>query len=307
VAGVLSATGAAGNSAGYDDRVGEVTEGADISRIEVSNDDSGNVTFRILLANRPTGLVATDRIVVFVDTDENPATGGSLLGVSGTGFEYVLDVGPPWGAAPHGCDVWTRAEVAPPAPGSLKCSVGQEVTFRITRADLGATEGINLQAASYVFDPAVNGVGRLHDLAPDCGAWNYKISSSQSPPGEDPCATPPPPPPPPPPRAAEHATATLTPTHTSASVSVAVEDPIVTVTATASHAVRGFNLTSFKNVAGARTSTGIARLKVTKRATRLKVTARVTGVQPGELGFKVKARHVPKKTRVRVTVKQQNA
>ena len=88
VAAFLSAAGAAGNSAGFNDETGEPTAGGpDIARVEASNDDAGNVTFRILLANGAS-LAANQGIWLSLDTDENPATGGYIMGVGRGGFDY---------------------------------------------------------------------------------------------------------------------------------------------------------------------------------------------------------------------------
>ena len=312
VAAIVCAAGAAGNSAGFDDRVGEVTEAADISRVEASNDDSGHLTVRVQFANRPSGLDANDSISLYLDTDENAATGSSSLGLGLGGFDQELDFFPARGDCRRGQAFggYYGGFTALPQ-GSLTCNQGPGVvTFAINRADLGGASGVNLLATSYIFDPVVNGV-HLHDLAPDCGeAWNYKIAGSPTP-APDPCAAePPPPPPPPPPPApapgAAHRTVTLTRSRTSAPVSVPVELATVDVIAVASRRTVGFNLGSFKNVVAGRVGAAALRLKIAKRLTRLKVTAHVTGVEPGKLRFRVLARRVARKTRVRVTVTQRN-
>jgi hypothetical protein len=87
VAGVL-AVGSAGQSSAHDatfrDAVGEDTAGPDITRVRVSNDDEGRITFGIALPNRPT-LPEDLRLSIFIDADDDVKTG-----VLDTGMDYRL-------------------------------------------------------------------------------------------------------------------------------------------------------------------------------------------------------------------------
>ncbi len=184
VAAVLSAPGAAGNSAGFSDETAEGSVGPDIARVEVSNDDAGNVTFRILLANGAS-LAANQGIWLSLDTDENPATGGYIMGVGRGGFDYALDTGRP--VAPRLC---TRMQEVGGTfggfmaldPGSLRCSYPAPgvVVFQINRSDLGASNGVNLVAVGEVYD-AAQSRSFFGDQAPGCAVtWNYKLHDAPS-------------------------------------------------------------------------------------------------------------------------------
>jgi len=315
VAAVLSAPGAAGNSAGFSDETAEGSVGPDIARVEVSNDDAGNVTFRILLANGAS-LAANQGIWLSLDTDENPATGGYIMGVGRGGFDYALDTGRP--VAPRLC---TRMQEVGGTfggfmaldPGSLRCSYPAPgvVVFQINRSDLGASNGVNLVAVGEVYD-AAQSRSLFGDQAPGCGVtWNYKIyiGSSPPPPAPQPCTTPPPPPPPPPPPSPRNTTIVLSPTRTSVPVSVPVKTPIVDLTVTASKPLVGLDLVKLMNVPAGRTSSSSSSgltpaLRITKHRSARKVTVHVTGVKAGTLRFRVKAKRVPRRTGLKVTVRQ---
>jgi hypothetical protein len=309
----LSGSGVADNSAGFDDDVGDAVSGPDISRVEVSNDDVGNVTFRILLAGGAS-LASNEGIWLSLDTDENFATGGRILGVGPGGFDYALTTGR--AISPTLCTRWqwagpTLGGFTALDPGSLACSSAPgAVVIRINKSDLGGSNGVNLVAVSIVFD-TVQLRNQFGDQAPSCGlTWNYKINVDNPPPSPAPqpvCAPSPPPPSAPPP--AEHETLALSPSRASAPVSVAVETPIVDVTATASKPLVGFDLVKFTNVSAERVSASSTsglrpELKIKKHLSVTKVTVHATGVEAGKLTFRVKATHVVKRTQIKIVVKQ---
>jgi hypothetical protein len=67
----------------FNDPIGDATGNApDIGTVDVSNDDSGTIVFRVALANRAE-LLENDTVEVFVDVDRNKATGCG-------GLEYAL-------------------------------------------------------------------------------------------------------------------------------------------------------------------------------------------------------------------------
>jgi hypothetical protein len=192
-------------------------------------------------------------------------------------------------------------------PGSLTCSYPAPgvVAFQINRSDLGASNGVNLVAVGAVLDAAQSRVF-FGDQAPGCGeTWNYKIylGTSPPPPAPQPCRAPPPPPPP------RQTTIVLSPSRTSAPVSVAVKAPIVDLTLTASKPLVGLDVVRLKNVPAGRASSSLSAgltpaLKITKHRSARKVTVHLTGVKAGTLRFRVKATRVPKRTRLKLTVKQ---
>jgi hypothetical protein len=189
------------NSAGYDDAVGELMSGPDLNRVDVSNDDAGNLTFRVQFANRPT-LPDNEGARLLLDVDENPLTGGRpFSGSPGAGYEYVASLGYP--QAPRLCTRWRvppEGGMSGLPPGSLTCSVEPNAAvFRVNRADLDNTTGFNLNAGSYLTEGGNRFVSR--DFAPDCvDTWNYRLAGPSTNPNPlCPAAPPPPPPEPPPP------------------------------------------------------------------------------------------------------------
>jgi hypothetical protein len=197
-AAVASPRRRAANSAGFDDAVGELLSGPDINRVDVSNDDAGNITFRVQFVNR---LPDDEGARLLLDADENSLTGGRpFIGAPGGGYEYVVGLGFP--GSPRACSRWS----VPPGggisglpPGSLTCSVEPNAAvFRINRGDLDNTTGFNLTTSSYVTENGNRFVPR--DLAPDCvDTWNYRLAGPSTNPNPLCPAVPPPPPPEPPP------------------------------------------------------------------------------------------------------------
>jgi hypothetical protein len=80
LAGAVATTGAAallGNSASYADAAGDAASAPDISSVAVANDDPGNLSFRITIANR-SALAAEDRVVLHLDVDGTEDEEGHL-------------------------------------------------------------------------------------------------------------------------------------------------------------------------------------------------------------------------------------
>ena len=69
-----SSTRALANSASYPDSIGEDALAPDITGTTITNDDSGNLAFQIAISNRP-ALTPDMVVLVFLDTDQNTATG----------------------------------------------------------------------------------------------------------------------------------------------------------------------------------------------------------------------------------------
>jgi hypothetical protein len=190
---------ATSNSAGFDDPVGDYPDNPDINRVDVSNDDAGNITFRIQFANRPT-LPDNEGAEVALDVDENPLSGGPLFGHNGRGYEWA--VSPGQSNAPRACTRWKvdgSGGAASVDRGSLTCSIEPNaVVLRINRADLDNTTGFNLSVMSYsTTNDASGSRTKAHDFAPDCvPTWNYRLVGPSTNP--DPLCSPPPSEPPPP-------------------------------------------------------------------------------------------------------------
>ena len=102
----------AANSQTYQDSTGEDATAPDITTITVSNDDAGIVSFRVNVPNRPT--LGQDMLFeIWVDTDNNTATGAAELG----GADYVIQLFAGRSASSSGTAPTTRAvsAIRPPS------------------------------------------------------------------------------------------------------------------------------------------------------------------------------------------------
>jgi hypothetical protein len=182
--GALSRTAApAANSATFQDSTGEDPQGPDITTVTVSNDDTGMITFRVNVPNRPT-LGQDMAFNIWVDTDANPATGSPDL----AGVDYVIQV--------------VRGEVAlykwdgsdftrrfgDPSAVTLSFSYQNGLTARISASELGNTKKFNffVEALSgLVVDPVTGDIdsSNVHgDVAPGGGAGLYPFTVKVTPP-----------------------------------------------------------------------------------------------------------------------------
>lgn len=182
--------GKAAKDASFFDTTGDAANGAaDIRQVVVVNDANGYIGIGVFYANR-TCAVSGDLVLVLIDSDQNPATGGS-------GFDYALFVD--GFANTRGVAQWNGTVFAVVSRGSLSASCDSRGfdAWIFNRADLGIGGGFNLFAASFR-DPTA---AQVDDVAPDGGFWNYQLAGSAPPPPPPPPPSPPPPPPPPPPPA----------------------------------------------------------------------------------------------------------
>jgi hypothetical protein len=163
----------------YADRVGDAVNGApDISTIVVANDDQGNITVTVTLANHASDFQPNEGVLVVMDTDGNGATGNG-------GFDYVYA-----GVKDHtGLFVWNGSSFAPAGAPSLQSSAASgQIAFRINRSDLGNTTGLNF----YVETTRDNG-SSIGDDAPDGnGVFTYRLVLPTAPPPPPPTTTTPP-------------------------------------------------------------------------------------------------------------------
>jgi hypothetical protein len=165
---LLAPLAGASNSTTYADATADAPAAApDLTAVEVSNDDAGNVFFRITIPNRA-ALEDSDFVAVLLDTDRKQHTGCA----GGTfGAEYALDVLSRrfiFGRCSRG--VWTFTKKAASFGGSFAHST---LTLRANRRDLGGANALQFRvgaATTATSDPA-------YDFAPDIGtsAWSYKI------------------------------------------------------------------------------------------------------------------------------------
>jgi hypothetical protein len=157
----------ASNSTTFADSTGEDANAPDVTGVIVSNDDAGNITFQINISNRP-ALTQDMFLVVFLNTDQNSATGSPAL--LGTDYYIELDSGA------VGLSQWNGSDFA---PASVQASLtygytAAGATIHISASDLGKTKGLSfgIFAASGVATDAAGNLDftNLHiDAAPDPG------------------------------------------------------------------------------------------------------------------------------------------
>jgi hypothetical protein len=159
---ILALPAAASNSVTFPDTNAEDPAGPDVTGIVVSNDDAGLITFKIDVANVP-ALVPGTLFDIFVDTDQNPATGTegseSLIALSANALLLLKYSG-------------THFSVAPKPPSLTFSYAADGPTIKISASDLGADKafGFHLKA----FTGAGTAAARS-DVAPDTGAYSYPV------------------------------------------------------------------------------------------------------------------------------------
>ena len=166
---LLLAPGAgASNSSAFADATADAAAPApDLTSVQVTNDDAGEVVFRISIPNR-TALEDSDFVAVLIDADGKSGTGCAR----GTfGAEYALDVLARryfFGRCARG--QWSFAG----KPASFRgLFSGLTLTLSANRRDLGGTSG-------FAFRIGAAGAGTTdssYDFAPDVGSspWSYKL------------------------------------------------------------------------------------------------------------------------------------
>jgi hypothetical protein len=147
----------------YTDASNDSGTAPDIRTVVVSNDTSGNFTFRI---NVPQLTVPSD-VVFFIafDTDENSSTGQS-----GADYLFLCDESNDTFALGR----WNGSTFAPTGSSSLKVEDSSTgVTATINSSDLGGSTALRFVVISVEGSSAVSG----HvDLAPDSGSWDYDMT-----------------------------------------------------------------------------------------------------------------------------------
>jgi hypothetical protein len=151
---MLAVTALAANASGapppaeYQDPAGDSGPGPDITKVTVSADDAGMLSFRVETPNRPT-IGSEYSVIVYLDTDSNPATGlrgtDYALGMVG-GFTALLR--------------WNGTEPEPVRPSTATGSYSNGVaTLSVNAIELGG-------ASSFGFWVGV------HDDVDDDSNWD---------------------------------------------------------------------------------------------------------------------------------------
>jgi hypothetical protein len=177
-----SATAATANSATFTDSTGEDPQGPDITTVVVSNNDAGQISFRMNIPNRPT--LGADMILeVWVDSDNNVQTGSPDLG----GADYVMQVVRneialyKW----DGTDYTRR--FGDPSAVTLSFSYQGGITIRISANELGNTKRFKffvVAISGIVVDPVtgdLDGSNSKADVAPGGGAGLYPFEVKTAP------------------------------------------------------------------------------------------------------------------------------
>jgi hypothetical protein len=162
LAAVCTGVALAANTGAFADPTGDSAAGPDVSGVTVSNDDAGNVTIAVTLANR-SSFGATDGVGVGIDADQNPDTGMVFYGV-----EYEIDLEGSVLKFYRSDAQGLYDETAPPASAHASFS-GGVVTMTFKPSELGVTSGFNVYAVG--FSPG--GI----DAAPDIRTVNHQLVS----------------------------------------------------------------------------------------------------------------------------------
>jgi len=166
-----SAKHAAGNSKSFPDSIGEDPNAPDITSVDVSNDDAGNITFKVNISNRPT-FTQDMLLLIYLNTDEKTTTGDPQT----YGSDYIIQL------IPGGSELfqWNGTDfVAAPSQTSLTFAYGTTgATIHISASDLGRTHGFGFAVevvSGITFDAQGNpDLTNSHaDIAPDAGHGMY--------------------------------------------------------------------------------------------------------------------------------------
>ena len=150
----------------YRDPPGDVSGAADLTTMVISNNASGELTFRFTA----TGMWPNMGVDVLLDTDRKLTTGQP-----GTGADYVLEVAD--GSDGHTWDIyhWNGRTFAPmDSTPAYYHRIGDLFTLILAASDLGKTTAFSFFALSTGADGNGNLVGT--DRSPDRGTWLYTLT-----------------------------------------------------------------------------------------------------------------------------------
>jgi hypothetical protein len=171
---------ATANQTTFEDSTGEAADAPDITRVIVSNNNAGLITFKLNIPNRPT--FTEDILVnVDVDSDNNPATGDPTT----LGADYAIQL------FRGSADLFrwdgtsfTRTATDPPQSSLVFSYVGGP-QIKISAAELGNTTALNFGAIAITgIKLDLNGdpdfTNAKADLAPDAGhgLWKYQVNTA---------------------------------------------------------------------------------------------------------------------------------
>lgn len=137
-AGTTTAAAVAANSQTYQDSTGEDPRAPDITTLVASNDDAGMISLRVNIPNRPQ-LGEDMALILWVDTDNNAATGATADSGEPVGTDYVLELLRGEAALFRWDGTGFTRRFGDPSAVTLTFSYAAGVTFRISRSELGNT------------------------------------------------------------------------------------------------------------------------------------------------------------------------
>lgn len=168
---VFTGVAFAANSRSFADAAGDAANSPDLTNVAISNDDAGNVTVKLTVANRST-LATGEGVAIGLDTDQNPDTGSVFYGA-----EWELDLEGSSATAYQATPDGSYTQV--PIPASYQASMsGGVATLTFKASDLGITSGFNVHALGYDKN--------WLDAAPDIRSVNYQLAPSTTPPALQP-------------------------------------------------------------------------------------------------------------------------
>jgi hypothetical protein len=158
------------NSANFTDPSGDGP--LDVTSVSVTNDDQPNIHFEVGLATPI--VAASDAIVIYVDTDANPNTGGAS---GGADYGIFAD----FNANKISLAKWDGSDfvnVSPPAPTLTASFSSTRLVVDVKQSDLGGSAAFNFWVGAFR--------GDTEDRAPDSSVWRYDVvigpPPSQTPP-----------------------------------------------------------------------------------------------------------------------------
>jgi hypothetical protein len=167
---VLAGVAGAANSTTFTDPPGDVKLAADITQLDVSNDDAGTITIRLTFGDGGiTPGLPGEALGVALDLDQNPDSGSVYYGSEvAFALSFGMDGGNTLYFARAAGDGFSPA----PPPASLHGTLSDAtLTFSVNAADLGLAPngGFNVVALSET------SVTDDVDLAPDVRTFNYQL------------------------------------------------------------------------------------------------------------------------------------
>lgn len=143
----------------YDDNIGDSGNAPDFCASEFVTNDNTTLTLGIHAHNR-TGFVAGDSYSIYLDTDQDAATGGG-----GVGAEYAIVFTSPRALLEHWNGTAFDTASAIPVPLVWLPDYGPVLLF--TRSAIGNPTAFNVVLFS--------ANGEEGDRAPDTGSWSYTV------------------------------------------------------------------------------------------------------------------------------------